>query len=289
MKRFIVLGSGGQLGTDLCVVLSQRGCEFYALDHSMVDVRDHGAVAKLVAAHGPATVINTTAFRNLSACEDDPAEAFAVNAIAVRNLASVCVATGSRLVHISTDYVFDGAKSTPYDEDDSVNPINVYGVSKAAGESLIRPVAPDHVIVRTSGLFGVAGVSGKGDNFVETMLRLGREQGRVRVVTDQTLSPTYTSDLAQIIVELAVSEARGTFHTTNAGACSRFEFALAIFAHFEFRGVSVEPVTAKEFGDPVVRPAYSVLDNCKLVSAGFTALRPWQEALTAYLQAKGHR
>ena len=289
MERFIVVGSRGQLGTDICAVLSRRGADFYAWDRSRVDMRNHGAVAKMIAVHSPATVINTAALLDLSACEAHPAQAFEVNAIAVWNLASACAATGSRLVHISTDAVFNGAKRTPYEEGDPVDPLNVYGVSKAAGESLVRNAVSNHVIVRTSGLFGIAGAQSKGGNFVETMLRLGQERGRVRVVTDQTISPTSTSDLAPVIVGLAASEAIGTFHATNAGSCSWFEFAQAIFAHPGCMPAVVEPVTTEEFGDPVVRPAYSVLDNRKLVAVGFSVPREWKIALAAYLEAKGYR
>ena len=282
----MVLGATGQLGSDICAVLSAQSAEFLPVDRSILDVRNLAAVKELVAAHSPAIVINATAFHNLSACEANPAEAFEVNATAVHNLADACTRGGSRLVHISTDYVFDGAKQTPYIVEDSVRPINVYGVSKAAGEFLVRNSSPSHLTVRTSGLFGKKGVSGKGGNFVETMLRLGSERSRVRVVNDQVLAPTHTADLAETVVRMAASDARGITHATNSGSCSWFEFAEAIFADSGLDHVVVEAVTTAEFGDPIPRPAYSVLDNQSRLVAGFAELRHWREALSAYLRAK---
>lgn len=287
LGKIVVLGATGQLGTDLCKVLASRSINFLPLNHYDLDVCDHKRVRETLEAVQPHTVINTVAFHKLEACEEDPERAFAVNALAVRNLALVCEALGASLVHISTDYVFGGDQSTPYREEDPPNPLNVYGVSKAAGEYFVRNLCRKHLIIRTSGLYGVAGSSGKGGNFVETMRRLGRERGTVTVVTDQVLSPTYTADLAEKIVELVIAEAQGVFHVTNSGQCSWYEFAKTIF-QLTGADVEVKPTTTAEFGSKVARPSYSVLGNYRLQELGFGVLRPWRDALAAYLQAKGN-
>ena len=166
-----------------------------------------------------------------------------------------------------------------------MDPLNVYGVSKAAGEFFVQSIAPKHTIIRTSGLYGLAGASGKGGNFVETMLRLGRERGTVSVVTDQMLSPTNTADLAWAITRLVENEAQGIFHVINSSSCSWYEFAQGIM---ELSGVDAEvrPTTTAEFGSAVPRPSYSVLENLRLAQIGIGPLRPWREALKAYLESK---
>ena len=231
-------------------------------------------------------IVNTAAFHKVEACEDDVDQAFAVNCIAVRNLARVADQLGAYLVHISTDYVFDGEGTTPYTEDSPPNPINVYGASKAAGEFFVRNSCRQHLIVRSSGLFGLAGSSGKGGNFIQTMLRLGRERGVVSVVTDQVLSPTSTADLAQMVWRLIGAQAQGLYHVTNSDSCSWFEFARSIFG---LSGVpsDVLPVTTASMNGTVRRPSYSVLANRRLASSGFGPMRPWREALDNYLQLAG--
>jgi dTDP-4-dehydrorhamnose reductase len=191
------------------------------------------------------------------------------------------------LVHISTDYVFDGEKGAPYTETDPPNPINAYGTSKAAGEYFVRSLCKRHLVIRTSGLYGLAGSSGKGGNFVQTMLRLGRERQTVSVVTDQTLSPTFTLDLARMITLLIEGGAQGLFHVTNAGHCSWNEFAQAIF---ELAGESVhtEPITTASMGTAVRRPRFSALANNRLSEFGFDQMRPWRDALASYLHPAGH-
>jgi dTDP-4-dehydrorhamnose reductase len=187
---------------------------------------------------------------------------------------------------MSTDYVFGGEKRAPYTEDDAPNPLNVYGVSKLAGEYFVRALCPKHFIVRTSGLYGVAGSSGKGGNFVETMIRLAKEGKPIRVVTDQVLTPTYTRDLAHKIKELLQTEAYGVYHITNSGQCSWYEFAAKIFELLSLKP-DFGPTTSAEFGAKAKRPAYSVLAHGRLAQLGLDDLRSWPEALAAYLEEKG--
>jgi dTDP-4-dehydrorhamnose reductase len=238
-----------------------------------VDIRDENAVRDVVGRLRPDIILNAAGFVDVEACESDRERAFAVNAYGVRTLAE----TGVRLVQVSTDYVFDGSASEPYREDDRPEPINVYGESKAAGEVF----AHGHLIVRSSGLYGVAATRAKG-NFVRTMLRLGREHGRVSVVTDQVLTPTNTPDLARALWQLIDAGATGVYHATNAGQCSWFEFAKTIF-DLSGMDVAVDPIDTATLNYKARRPAYSVLDNSKLARDGFTPLRPWRDALAAHL------
>jgi dTDP-4-dehydrorhamnose reductase len=283
--RLVITGAQGQLASDLVKALSTW--DLVPLTHADLDICDFVYTRHVLTKVKPHVVINTAAFHRVDECEDDPSKAFWVNAFAVRKLAQVCAELNCTLVHISTDYVFGGEKHTPYTEDDAPNPLNVYGVSKLAGEYFVRHICPKHFIIRTSGLYGVAGSSGKGGNFVETMIRLAKEGKPIRVVTDQVLTPTYTRDLAQKLKELLQTEAYGLYHITNSGQCSWYEFASKIF---ELLGMKPDfgPTTSAEFGAKAKRPAYSVLAHERLKQVGLDDLRPWPEALEAYLKEKGH-
>jgi len=281
----LVLGAAGQLASDFCRLLEREKAPFVPLSHQELDICREEDVAHALREFRPWAVVNTAAFHRVEACEEDPMQAFAVNAVAVRGLARACREAGALLVHISTDYVFGGQEGRPYREDDPPSPVNVYGASKAAGEMLLRAEAPRHILVRTSGLFGLRGSTVKGGNFVETMLRLGRERGEVQVVTDQVLSPTYTADLAEKIWQLMRAGAQGTFHVTNAGHCSWFEFACEIF-RLAGMAVKVHPVTSDAFPSRARRPPYSVLDNARLREEGYGLLRPWPQALAEYLERR---
>ena len=284
-KRVVVIGANGQLGTDLGEVLDEW--DLIPLTHSDVDICDFVHMREVLSGTQPEIVINTAAFNRVDDGEDDPSKAFLVNTYAVRDLARICADLGCVLMHISTDYIFGGEKRTPYTEDDTPNPLNVYGVSKLAGEYFVRHLCPKHFVVRTSGLYGVAGSSGKGGNFVETMIRLAKEGKPIRVVNDQVLTPTYTRDLAEKIKDLLQREAYGLYHITNSGQCSWYEFAFQIF---EFMGLKPDlaPTTTVEFGAKARRPACSVLAHSKLKQLGLDDLRLWPEALEAYLQEKRH-
>ncbi|HXG43094.1 MAG TPA: dTDP-4-dehydrorhamnose reductase, partial [Dehalococcoidia bacterium] len=241
MGPVAVLGATGQLGSDLCRLLADMAVPHFPLAHADLDICQREQVARVLAELRPRIVVNCAAFHQVERCEEEPERALAVNALAVRDLALVCRELGALLVHISTDYVFDGEKGTPYLEHDPVGPVNAYGISKAAGEFFLRSLWPEHIIVRTSGLYGQRGSSVKGGNFVETMLRLGAQQGEVWVVTDQTLSPTYTLDLARGLWAVVEAGGRGTYHIVNSGCCSWYEFACAIFS-LAGMAVRVHPV-----------------------------------------------
>ncbi len=282
--KVVVAGATGQLGQELVSALA--GERVQAFSRHELDLCDFPYTRAVLSEHRPEVVINAAAFTRVDDCETEPERAFWVNAFAVRHLAKVCAEFGSILVHISTDYVFDGARTSPYTEDDTPNPLSVYGTSKLAGECFVRSLAPRYIVVRTSGLYGPAGVASRRGNFVETMLRLAERGGPVRVVTDQVLSPSSSRDVASKIVELVRQDRRGLFHVTNAGQCSWFEFAREIFA-LAGRAPVLEPITAAAFGARARRPAYSVLSHARLADAGLDDLRSWRDAVTAYLRERG--
>jgi dTDP-4-dehydrorhamnose reductase len=283
--KIMLIGSKGQLGSDLLQVLT--GWEVTPFTHADFDVCDHVRTREIIHEVKPEVVINTSAFHKVEACEEKPEKALQVNALAVRNLAEECVRANCRLVHLSSDYVFAGNQTTPYRETDTACPANVYGLSKLAGEHLVRQVSPRHLIVRTSGLYGVAGASGKGGNFVELMIRLAHEGKPIKVVDDQVLTPTYTRDLAGQLRRLIRVGAQGLCHVTNSGYCSWYEFAGHIFRLLNLRP-DFAPTTTAAFGAKVKRPAYSVLAHEALTRLTGSDARPWDEALRAYLEDKGY-
>ncbi len=279
-----IVGADGQLGTDLAKILSDWNP--VRLSHAEIDIRASLQVRDVLFQIRPHAVINTAAFNRVDDCEDDPETAFAVNAYGARNLARVCSILDCIMVHISTDYVFGGEKTSPYTEADSPNPLSVYGVSKLAGEFFVRSICPKHFVVRTSGLYGIAGSKAKGGNFVQTMIRLAREGKAIRVVDDQVLTPTYTRDLAEKLKELLPTNFYGLYHVTNSGQCSWYDFAAQIFA---LTGLTPDlvPITSGAFGAKARRPKYSVLAADRLSEHGFEQLRDWKEALKDYLRANG--
>ena len=217
----MVIGATGQLGADLCQALQHL--EVVPLNHTDIEITDMDSVKAMCSKHSPAAIVNTAAYVRVDDSETNPDKAFQVNAVGARNVAVAAQETSVRLAHISTDYVFGGEtepRATPYTESDTPVPLNVYGESKLAGENSVRQLCSRHFIVRTSGLFGVAGSSGKGGNFVELMLRLAEEGRDIRVVDDQRLTPTYTVDLALQIAEVIESEDFGLYHATNQGDCT---------------------------------------------------------------------
>ena len=281
--RVVVIGADGQLGADLVKISGDW--DLVPLTHRNLDICDFVYTRKLIGEAKPEIVINTAAFTRVDDCEDEISKAFWVNTYAVRNLARICADIGCAIMHISTDYVFGGEKNTPYTEDDVPNPFSVYGVSKLAGEHFVRGICPEHFVIRTSGLYGAAGSIGKGGNFVDTMVRLAREGKPIRVVNDQVLTPTYTRDLADKLKELLQTKKYGLYHITSGGRCSWYEFAVKIF---ELLGLKPDfgPTTTIEFGARARRPTHSVLSKSKLEQLGLKDLRPWPEALTAYLAEK---
>jgi dTDP-4-dehydrorhamnose reductase len=290
MRHAVILGARGQLGSDLHHALGAGAWRVSALARPELDVCDSARVEQALRTAQPDVVINCTACNAVEQCEDDPAPAFAVNAVAVHQLARLANALDCTLVHFSTNYVFDGGARTPYTEEAPPFPLNVYGISKVAGEHLVRRYCRRHFVIRTTGLYGHAGAHTARGNFVETMLRRGSGGAPVRVVDDQILTPTATADLARAVVGLLESRdgapvGYGLYHLTNAGECSWFEFARMIFA---LRGMPVDlaPVSSAAAGTKARRPAYSVLDCGRWTRAGLPPLRPWQDALRDYLGAR---
>jgi dTDP-4-dehydrorhamnose reductase len=280
--RIAIIGANGQLAQDLAPALQAAGHDVVGLCHHEIEVSDAASVDKALRAITPEAVINTAAYHKVDEVEENPDHAFAVNATGAANVARVCRQLDAITVFLSTDYVFSGTKGSPYIEFDAVDPVNVYGVSKAAGEMLVRYLCPRHFIVRVSGLYGKAGSSGKGGNFIETMLRLAREGKAIKVVSDQTLTPTPTVAVAQQIVRLLESDAFGTYHATCQGECSWYDFAAEIFKAAEL-SPSLSPQTTQESGARAKRPTYSVLENAALKRLGIDIMPDWRDGVSSYV------
>jgi len=282
--RYVVVGSAGQLGRDLCPRLSG---EVIALTRQGADLTQPDPLRAALRELRPDVVINCAAYNFVDKAETEPEAAFAVNAWGVRELALACRDLGCVLAHFSTDYVFglDEARRTAYAETDSPGPVSVYGLSKLAGEYLVRALCPRHFVIRTCGLYGVWGSGGKGGNFVEAMLRLAGQGKPFPVVTDQSCTPSYTVDVANATAALVGTQSYGLYHLTNGGATSWYDFAGAIF---ELAGVKADrtPITSGEFGRPARRPGYSVLAGGAYQALGLPTLRPWRQALAAYLEER---
>lgn len=285
--RYLVIGAHGQLGRDLC---AKFGSDAVAVGRDQADLTRPHLLNDALDKSQPEIVINCAAYNFVDRAEAEPEAAFAVNALGVRNLAMLCHERKITLVHFSSDYVFglEDNRKTPWAEDVSPGPISVYGSSKLAGEHFVRALCPQHYVIRTCGLYGVWGSGGKGGNFVETMLRLAGQGKPVRVVADQICTPTYTHDLAEAVVHLIGSGAFGLYHVTNAGACTWYDLAAAVF---DLSGlhVDVSPITTAEFGAVARRPQYSVLSTARYEMLGFPPLRPWRDALAAYLHERRSR
>lgn len=283
--KFALIGADGQLGSDLLPILARGDC--VPLYYPPFDLLDRLKATQVLTSLRPDVIINTAAFHRVDDCEDDPEQAFRLNALAVRDLALVCRELGAVLVHFSTDYVFDGQKRTPYVEEDAANPLSAYGVSKLAGEYFVRSICEKYYLVRTCGLFGRAGCREKGMNFVERMLSLQTSGSPIRVVNDQWVTPTSTEELAARVVELVGTGRYGLYHLTNEGQCTWYEFARTIFSWLGRRAELV-PVDSLTFGAKAKRPAYSVLENKRAKEIGLTGFSPWPTALKNYLERLGH-
>lgn len=272
----LVVGAHGMLGRDLVALLGDRG---HGIDLADIDITAPESVLTVVAALKPEVVINCAAYTDVDGCEGNTETAMAVNGEGVAYLAMACRDLGALLVQVSTDYVFDGGKGTPYVEDDAPHPVSVYGESKLAGE-MNATFCPEHLIVRTQWLYGL-----HGKNFVETMLRLGAEKDELAVVDDQIGSPTWTVDLAQAIIALIDSGCRGTYHAANSEYCSWNAFAKAIFEESGLN-VTVKPMTTTELNRPAKRPLYSTLECSKLTGDTGFQPQPWRDALREYLKLR---
>jgi dTDP-4-dehydrorhamnose reductase len=273
--RLLVLGSGGMLGRAVVRDAARLGHNVVAVPHADLDVTDPDRVANAVAEIAPRAVVNCTGFTDVDGAESREQDAMRVNGDAPGHIARAAANAGARIVHVSTDYVFDGAKGEPWLESDPVAPLQSYGRTKLAGERAVAESGAEHAIVRTAWLFGAGG-----PNFVATMLRLGAERDEVSVVTDQRGGPTWTGHLAAALIEIAEREGDvGLFHASGSGSCSWYEFAVEIFDRARLR-CRVVPTTSERFARPAQRPAYSVLGTER--EPGIV-LPPWQDGLAAYL------
>jgi dTDP-4-dehydrorhamnose reductase len=281
--KILITGSGGMLGKNLVCRLNSLfrsenpQLEVIAADHKCLDITHNANVLKFIAHVKPDAIVNCTAFSHVDACETQISEAFAVNAVGAKNIALAGRALGVKVIHISTDYVFDGTKNGHYEETDEPNPLSIYGKSKLKGELAVQEITDDYAIIRTAWLFGPYR-----RNFVTAILDLGEKNGTISVVTDQYGCPTYTADLSNAIWMVIRLNLKGIYHVTNSGTCSRYEWAKKIF---ELKGsqVSVLPIKTTDYKRAARVPQNSSLDCTKYTQASGQKMRPWQEALEEYL------
>ena len=276
--KVLVTGVAGQLGHDVVQLLEKRGVDCRGTDIADFDLTDESAVHNAVREYGPDVIVHCAAYTNVDRAETDPDTCFAVNAGGTRNMVSAAVEAGAKLVYISTDYVFPGQGTRPYEPDDAYGPLNVYGTSKMQGEMAVRTGMDRYFILRTSWVFGL-----NGHNFVKTMLRLGSEKSELSVVGDQVGSPTYTRDLAKTVCDIIETDKYGIYHVRNEGFISWAEFAEMIM-RMASKQCRVRPVTTEEYGSKTVRPLNSRLAGEKLTAAGFEPLPPVEDALRRYLK-----
>jgi len=277
--KVLVTGAQGQLGTDMALCFERHPTQYqvFGFGHTALDITDVSQVTNIFKQVNPDVVIHTAAYTQVDQAETDRDRAFAINALGTRNLVVEAEKLGSKFVYLSTDYVFDGQKGSPYSELDPTNPQSVYGQSKRAGEEFVLSLSSKYFIVRTSWVYGKYGA-----NFVKTMLKLGNEGKPLKVVDDQFGSPTYTADLARFLQQLIGTEHYGIYHATNSGSCSWYEFAKTIFKEAGMQ-IELSPCTTADFPRPAPRPAYSVLEHAGIMLNGFDDLRPWQEGLKDFL------
>jgi dTDP-4-dehydrorhamnose reductase len=283
--KIAVLGAEGQLGSDVCAKFEENSDTVFPLSHKDVEIASFQSVRKALYEIEPHIVVNTAAFHNVEKCENDAKRAFAVNGCGARNVAAGAAEVGAVVFHISTDYVFDGSGRRPYVEKDCPHPLNLYGVSKLAGEHLVRNANPKHFVLRTSAIYGANPCRAKGGlNFVELMRKLGREREEVKVVDSEFISPTPTADIATQMVKLSRCEAFGLYHASAEGECSWFEFAQEIFS-LTRSTARLRVASPSDFPAKVARPAYSVLENQALKAIGVNIFSPWRIGLREYLAA----
>lgn len=284
--RILVTGANGMLGTDLCCQLEQSGHEVIRSSQRentesdvTLDILDFAATRATLRQHKPEMLIHTAAYTHVDGCERDPDRAFQINALGTWHVAAACAEQDIPLVYISTDFVFDGRKTTPYTEFDTPNPINHYGASKLAGEQAVQKLCRRHYIVRTQWLFGV-----HGKNFPGTILELAQKRNELPVVVDQRGSPTSTLALSRALIKLLDSPLYGTYHIACKGECSWFEFAQKTLELAGISHVTLHPIPAEQWPSPTHRPAYSVLRRYVLELQGRDDLPPWQEALEEFIE-----
>lgn len=273
------------LAQGLIPLLDKRGCRLFAFPQAGLDITDIPAVRKTLESAGPGVVVNCAAYTNVDRAEEEKKEAFSVNAKGPENLARVCGEIGARLVHISTDFVFDGKKTTPYNEEDEPNPLSVYGKSKLRGEENIQKETDDFIIIRTSWLYGRDGI-----HFVDRILSLARKKRSLGIVFDQVGTPTYTLDLARAIINLLESPS-GIYHFSNEGVASWYDLAESAVEMARDKGVKmklkeIRPILTEEYPAPAKRPDYSVLDKSKYKKVTGALIPHWRESLSRYIEGE---
>jgi dTDP-4-dehydrorhamnose reductase len=284
--KVAVIGANGQLGADVSREFNRHGDDVYGLSHSDIEICSLESVRDVLGDAKPRIIVNTAAMHNVESCEKNPLKAYEVNALGPLNLTHVARHIGAVIVHISTDYVFDGSKKEPYLEADPANPLNVYGNTKLAGEAFIQSTTDKYYILRTSALYGTNPCRAKGGrNFVDLMLKLAPEREELRVVDDEIISPTSTSELARQIVVLSQTDNFGLFHATAEGNCTWYEFAAKIFDLARAK-TKLTVAAPNEFPSKVPRPKYSVLENNALKVLGLNSFQTWEEGLRSYLVYK---
>ncbi len=279
LERIVILGAAGQLGTDLMRAFADTSA--VGLNHSQLDIEEPSSVLQAIGRIRPTLIVNTAAYHNVDLCESFPQRAFAVNALAVDMLAASCACAGIPFAHVSTDYVFDGAAQMPYTETDTARPLNVYGMSKRAGEQLMGRHATEQFIFRTSGLFGTAQSTVKGPNFVERMIRAAEERKPLKVVDDITFSPSFTAHVAQTVRRIVVSEKWGLYHVSNAGQCSWYDLAAKAIEEAGLH-TDLQRVASPEKQVPR-RPRMSALRSTAIPAAGVAPLPRWEDAVRDYV------
>ena len=277
--KILLLGHKGMLGTDLLTQMRLHH-EIVGMDKEEIDITSADDCAKAIEETAPQIVINAAGYTNVDGCETAKEECFAVNAEALKNIAVACHRKNIRIIHFSTDYVFNGTGSAPYKEDDDCDPINTYGASKLAGERYLQTLAQNYIIIRTAWLYGV-----NGKNFVRTILEKAKTTPRLTVVDDQLGSPTHTKDLAAAVDILIEKKAQGIFHATNRGSCSWYQFAVKILQEAGIDDVEVSPIKSDQLARQAKRPAYSVLSMQKFIQTTGKAMQPWQLGLQDYLES----
>lgn len=286
--KILLIGKTGQLGGD--ILKNATDYEIYAPGRDVLDIASKEAIETVIKDYKPSIVINTTAFHNVPLCETEYSMAFKINCMAVKDLAHVCKQTGAMFVTFSTDYVFDGEKGIPYNEDDKPGPLQIYGISKLAGEYAAFSVLPGRaIVIRTCGLYGASGSKSKGGNFVDNRIKDAESIRTIEMGCDQTVCPTYTDDLSRAVLELIGKRAlsHGIYHLVNEGECTWYEFTKAIYEIMEL-DVTVKPFDRKGLSGGMRRPLYSVLGNTRAKAIGIR-LSHWRDALKRYLALKYFR
>ncbi len=280
--RVAIIGVNGQLGSDLAKEFA-RTHDVIGITHDQLDITDFQRAKEVLLSAQPSVVLNTAAFHVVPACETEPQKAFDINALGAKHLAQLSQEIGYTLVQYSTNYVFDGNKKTPYHEGDAPNPLNVYGVTKLAGESFVRNYSEKHYVLRISGIYGSTPCRAKGENFITKIIKMSKERPQLKIVDDEVLTPTPTHEIARQTIELIKSNAYGLYHMTCEGECSWFEFAAHIFKTLQ---ISTPLVSCKshEFPSSVKRPLYSALENFNMKSQGINSMPHWTLALDQFLR-----